>query len=232
MLGIFGFFLRVLDENDRPLPEALTLPLRRSAWRQAGLGIALGGGLMSLEFLVEAIGGRLSVQAAFSKTAVLELLAISVLLLVGALLEELTFRGYPFQKLVESVGPAAAVVVLAALFGIVHLQNPASGGLVSWSFCNTVAVGVLLAVFFVRTRTLWMPLGFHFAWNFFQGCVFGLPVSGIRLFNPVVRTEAAGPLWLTGGAYGPEGSTLCTVLTLSALVLSLCIPSRWLHPQE
>jgi len=232
LLAVFSFFLRVLDENERSLPEALTLPLRRSSSRQFLLGLSLGGGLMSLEFSGEAIGATLSAQVALNRGSLLRLLAIAVLLIAGALMEELSFRGYPFQRLVESVGPIPAVAVLSILFGWVHLSNPESGGLVSWSFCNTIAVGILLAVLFLRSRTLWMPLGFHFGWNFFQGCVFGLPVSGITYLSPVVRTQAVGPVWLTGGAYGPEASALCTALTLAALGLVICVPERIFKAEE
>jgi CAAX protease family protein len=129
-----------------------------------------------------------------------------LMLLAAAADEELIFRGYPFQRLVEVAGPLLAVVAFAALFGAAHLRNPFQ----SWiSTLNTVCVGVLLAICYLRTRALWLPLGIHFAWNFVQGYVLGMPVSGMAFPHGILQAEIYGPFWLTGGAYGPEGSILC-----------------------
>ena len=68
------------------------------------------------------------------------------------------------------------------------------------------AIGILLSIMYLRTRSLWLPWGFHFAWNTTLGLVLGLPVSGLRLFNVAVHGTANGPRWLTGGSYGIEAS--------------------------
>jgi membrane protease YdiL (CAAX protease family) len=126
-------------------------------------------------------------------------------LMVAASVEELIFRGYPFQRLVDVVGPAVAVIAVSILFGAAHLRNPFQ----SWiSSANTALVGVLLAVCYLRTRALWLPIGIHFAWNFVQGYVLGFPVSGMVFPRGILQAEVSGPSWLTGGAYGPEGSIL------------------------
>ena len=75
-----------------------------------------------------------------------------------------------------------------------------------WGLVNTVAIGILLSIVYLRTRALWLPWGFHFAWNTVLGLVLGLPVSGLRLFNVAVHGAASGPKWLTGGSYGIEAS--------------------------
>jgi hypothetical protein len=128
------------------------------------------------------------------------------MLMAAAADEELIFRGYPFQRLVEVAGPLPAVVAFAALFGAAHLGNPFQNWI---STLNTALVGVLLAICYLRTRALWLPLGIHFAWNFVQGYVLGMPVSGVAFPHGILRAEIDGPFWLTGGAYGPEGSILC-----------------------
>ena len=129
-----------------------------------------------------------------------------ILLMLAAANEELVFRGYPFQRLVDAGGPLFAVVALSVLFGAAHLRNPFH----TWiSILNTAVVGVLLAICYLRTRALWLPLGIHFAWNFVQGYILGLPVSGLALPGSVLQAKISGPLWLNGGAYGPEGSILC-----------------------
>ena len=127
------------------------------------------------------------------------------LLTVAAADEELIFRGYPFQRLVDVGGPVFAVITLSVLFGAAHLRNPFH----TWiSTLNTAVVGVLLAICYLRTRALWLPLGIHFAWNFVQGFVLGLPVSGLSFPQHILQAKVSGFLWLTGGAYGPEGSIL------------------------
>jgi CAAX protease family protein len=132
-------------------------------------------------------------------------LLIFLLFAVAAAVEELVFRGYPFQRLVDVGGPVFAVIVLSVLFGLAHLRNPFH----TWiSTLNTAAVGVLLAICYLRTRALWLPLGIHFAWNFVQGFVLGLPVSGLVFPEPLLQAKVSGPAWLTGSAYGPEGSIL------------------------
>ena len=113
------------------------------------------------------------------------------------------FRGYPFQHLEQGIGAIGAIAVFSVLFGAVHLANP---GASLWGLVNTILIGVLLAISYLRTRALWLPWGIHFGWNFALGVLFGLPVSGLRLFNVVVRTTVSGPNWVTGGSYGVEAS--------------------------
>jgi hypothetical protein len=146
---------------------------------------------------------------------------VSLLLFGGALLEEVMFRGYPFQRLVEAVGPFWAVTMASALFAAAHLGNPNAGGVLSWAFFNTIAIGVLLAVAYLRTRTLWFPFGIHFGWNFALGFVFGLPVSGLSDFSVLVHGSIRGHQWLTGGAYGLENSGAAAILMVLSLLLVL-----------
>jgi hypothetical protein len=88
---------------------------------------------------------------------------------------------------------------------------------------NTVLIGVVLAIAYLRTRALWLPWGLHFGWNASLGLLFGLPVSGLRMFNVVDRTSVSGSRWLTGGSYGPEASVPGTV----AVIVGLVVVSLW-----
>jgi membrane protease YdiL (CAAX protease family) len=140
-------------------------------------------------------------------------------LFVAATDEELIFRGYPFQRLADALGPAAAVALFSGAFGLVHLRNPDHTWL---STLNTMLVGVPLAVAYLRTRALWLPVGIHLAWNYFQGFGLGLPVSGLGVPFSVLRAEVTGNQLLTGGAYGPEGGLLATgVIAAATVYLSL-----------
>ncbi len=138
--------------------------------------------------------------------------ATLVLLLVAATNEELIFRGYPFQRLAQSMGAPGAVMVFSALFGLVHLSNPSH----TWvSTLNTALVGVPLALSYLRTRALWMPVGIHFTWNFLQGFGLGLPISGFSVPFSVLKAQVSGDGLLTGGRYGPEANILTSVVIVA-----------------
>jgi membrane protease YdiL (CAAX protease family) len=222
----FVFFLRVLDYNPHPLPIALGLPLDRVAARQWSTGFALGALLITADALCIICFGSVRFHLHLTSQLFLRAAAVALLLLFGALMEELAFRGYPFQKLTEAFGAFWAVVLLSALFGAVHLLNPEAQGWLSWGFFNTIAIGVLFALARIRTGSLWFSFGIHFGWNFFQGAVFALPVSGLSEFSTVITATVQGSPALTGQAYGPEASATC------AVVLVIALPLLWRFTAE
>lgn len=221
--GFLGFSY-VLDHVEIGNWAYIGLPLSGDAVKQTAIGIGIGALLVSIAVGAIAVFGNLHMNMNVSGKALLRLGLVTVLLLGGAMLEELMFRGYPFQRLVESVGAWAAIAFLSILFGAVHLGNPNSGGVLSWGFFNTIVVGALLAYAYLRTRTLWLSFGIHFAWNFFLGVVFGLPVSGLMDFAVVVRSQAHGSTLLTGGAYGIEASMTGAFVILLGYVLVAFVP--------
>ncbi len=208
--ALAGFVLlaRTADGREGDLASYLGLPRKR--WlRDLFWGMLLGFGMVFVAVHTIYFVGDLTRNVYLNRRA-FELAAVElVILAAGAAMEEVMFRGYPFQRLVESAGPVAATVVLSGLFGLAHLTNPNAS---IWGVANTAAVGVLFCLAYLRTRSLWMPIGIHFAWNTSLGLVFGLPVSGLRGFSVIVRSKAEGPLWLTGGAYGIEASAVGTVV--------------------
>jgi membrane protease YdiL (CAAX protease family) len=224
--GGFAFFLRVFDYDRGPLLLALGLPWNGKAGSNLVAGFSLGAFLITADVGAIALIGSLHFQFHLSHHMALRAAGGTAVLLAGAILEELAFRGYPFQKLVQSFGAFWAVLVLSALFGAGHLGNPSAGGWLSWGFFNTLAVGVMLALARLRSGSLWFSIGLHFSWNFVEGTVFGLPVSGLRDFVTVVHGTAAGPRWLTGGAYGPEASAICMVVMVAAVPLLLQMTER------
>jgi uncharacterized protein len=205
LLGLYWILTRFLDG----CPLGSVGFAFHSRWKNE-----LATGLIAGIVMLLAVAGAESLLgvARFSLApvpAVRTLLAgivLFLLLMVAAADEELVFRGYPFQSLVGVAGPVAAVVVASALFGAAHLRNPFQNWI---STLNTALVGVLLAICYLRTRALWLPLGIHFSWNFVQGYVLGLPVSGVTFPSAIFQAKISGPSWLSGGAYGPEGSILC-----------------------
>jgi membrane protease YdiL (CAAX protease family) len=156
---------------------------------------------------------------------------VYVLLAAG---EEALFRGYPLQTLMRSWPFVLAVLPSSVLFAYVHLTNPnlPGGYLRAIMFTNTALAGVWLAVGFWRTRSMWLPLGLHWAWNWTMGSLLGLPVSGITSLTraPLLRATDRGPAWLTGGAYGLEGGLACTFVLVLATVFVW--RTRLLRPAE
>jgi membrane protease YdiL (CAAX protease family) len=142
-------------------------------------------------------------------------LAVSLLVFVfAAAAEEIVFRGYPLQTLTRANLAWLGVLLTSVPFAAVHLNNPHA--VPGFTFVNTALAGVWLAVAYLRTRSLWLPLALHWSWNWAQASLLGFPVSGIERIAPAPLLQAinAGPDWLTGGAYGIEGGAACTVALL------------------
>jgi membrane protease YdiL (CAAX protease family) len=224
LIGGFAFFYRVLDQWDGDTWQYLGIPWKRIAIPQFIAGFAISAVLITIAVACIAVLGSLSLGINFSGRAFAHEILVVILLIGGALLKELSFRGYPFQRLVEAIRPVGAIVVLSILFGAAHLQNPNAGGILSLGFFNTILVGVLFAYAYLRTRTLWLPIGMHFSWNFFLGVVYGLPVSGLRDFSIVVRSTARGSHILTGGTYGIEASLPGTLVLFLGFLLVAWAP--------
>ncbi len=128
--------------------------------------------------------------------------------------EELIFRGYPFQALIEGMGAVGATIFMSVFFGLVHLTNPSAN---FFSTLNTMLAGVWLSVAYLKTRTLYFPFGMHFSWNMVQSFFLSLPVSGLLTNRTLFVPTDYGPYWLTGGRYGPEAGVGTTVVILAAI---------------
>jgi uncharacterized protein len=211
LLAVGFSILQAIAHRHSSLREVLGLPKRSTALQEWTLGIAVGWGMVVLAVLTMALGGTLHVHLWTQPRAWLLLLLNLVTLAVAALAEEVAFRGYPYRRLIEGIGPVAATIGVSLLFGIGHAFNPGA----TWtSVLVTMLAGLLLSVAWLRTHGLWLGWGLHFAWNACIGILFGLPISGINNFASVVQTRAFGRRWLTGGDYGPEGAVFTTVVLL------------------
>lgn len=144
----------------------------------------------------------------------------AVIFVLAGSAEEALFRGYPLQTLTRAKLAWLGILLTSISFAAVHLNNPHVPR--AFAFVNTAVAGVWLAVAYVRTRSLWFPMGLHWSWNWTQASLLGIPVSGIERIAPAPLLHAmnAGPDWLTGGAYGIEGGAACTVaLIVSTIVV-------------
>jgi membrane protease YdiL (CAAX protease family) len=203
-------FLRVFDR--RPLTD-LGVRLTRGSLADFARGCALAFVILTIVFVFSWATGAIRVEG-FARPApegtpvAAYLLGAIVAFLCVGVYEELMFRGYVLQALEERGSKVAAVIVSSLLFAILHFANP---GADPTGLINTALIGALLAAVYLRTRSLWMPIGFHFAWNFLLGYVYSLPVSGLPLHGLLEITEVESESRLTGGSYGPEAGLLTTI---------------------
>ncbi len=206
LLAVFGV-TRLIERRN---PAAIGLGLRRFVidWlKGAGVGAAY---LCASVGILALLGGYRLSGVAFAGQS----LAAGLLLhfLVGVF-EETLFRGILFRFLEEGFGSWVALAMTALLFGFSHLSNPHA---TVWSaIAIALEAGVSLGAVYMATRSLWFAMGLHTAWNFLQGSIFGVAVSGTgaptdSLFQPLIQ----GNQWLTGGAFGIEASVIAVVLGL------------------
>ena len=213
--------------------RSLGLWFHQSWFRDLLVGSLIGFLSLALATAIATLGRGLSFTASSRNdlSGVVQTLVLSgALFIVAALAEEALFRGYPLQTFTRARLVWLAVFLTSVPFAAVHLRNP--NVVAGFTFVNTALAGVWLAVAYLRTRSLWFPLGVHWSWNWALGSVFGLPVSGITNLapHPLFRGADQGPAWLTGGAYGIEGGIACTATLL--ISIAFIWKTRLVKPTE
>ena len=146
--------------------------------------------------------------------------ALTVLVLApAALSEEVIFRGVPLVLLAFAMGRGAAITAVAVPFALAHLLNP---NLTALGVGNIALAGIFLGLAFYAPGGIWTASGAHLGWNGVLACL-DTPVSGVPFDIPLLDYRAGGPVWLTGGAFGPEGGLGATI----ALTLAIYVTARW-----
>jgi uncharacterized protein len=144
-------------------------------------------------------------------------------LLPAAFGEELLLRGYPFAVLKEAVGARWTLISTSIVFGLLHIPNP---GADSQSIVIVMLAGFFLGSIFLATRSLYAATAAHFVWNWFMAAGLHSPVSGLPVSTPDYRVIDAGPDWLTGGAWGPEGGFAAALGMFAVLIYLHARPLR------
>lgn len=136
---------------------------------------------------------------------------------INAVNEEIIFRGYVFQLFAERRSPYASVLVFSLIFALAHFANP---NLSKLGFFNLFLAGVVFSLMYLRTKSLWLGIGFHTGWNFFQSILFGSPISGVNYFKGIIRTKIEEfPKFLFGGQFGIEGGLFTTIVLFLTIYL-------------
>jgi membrane protease YdiL (CAAX protease family) len=216
LLAVFWPFSRYLD------PETAGLFDRRGWAKELLAGIAAGALIFSLVVAASALLGNYHVIGSSGLETIWEPIAGAAL--IPGFTEELFFRGILFRYVEKTAGSWIALALTSAAFGAVHLGNPGA----TWfsSVCIAIEAGILLGAVYMLTRRLWAAMGLHAAWNFTQGWIFGLPVSGGHGGTGLLNGRLSGPDLLTGGAFGLEASLPGLIVATTAGVAILAVAIR------
>lgn len=184
--------------------------------REMPLGLLIGAALFTLMTGIVAAMGGIRVEGVNGVGALWAMLAMAV---TSGTIEEILFRGILLRHIESMLGTWAALLITSVLFGVAHLSNP--GASLFAAFAIAMEAGILLGAAYLWTRRLWVPMGIHAAWNFTQGWVFSVPVSGGKAPDGLLATVREGPDWLTGGAFGLEASVIAMLVATGAGLLLL-----------
>jgi membrane protease YdiL (CAAX protease family) len=215
-LGVYALMVRWLERR-----RATELMLR------PGAAHFLAGGALGIALMATVYGILWAAQmAVFGPGDGLTHLAGGLAaMFLAAVFEELLFRAVLFRILEQACGTTVALVGSALLFGFAHGLNP--GATLISDVAIVIEAGLLLGLAYALTRNLWLAIGIHTGWNFTEGSVFGVSVSGTPASSSLFHSVLKGPELLTGGAFGPEASIIAiAVCGLAALVLGVLVYRR------
>jgi uncharacterized protein len=217
VLAAYRSYVRFIER--RPVTE-----LSRPGFaRELLAGVVLGALLFSMTIGVIAAFGAFHVTGSNGWTPMLAAVPTFIL---AAVFEEVVIRGVVFRILELWLGSWMALAFSAALFGLLHIFNP--GANLQSSAAIMMEAGILLAAAYMLTRRLWFCIGIHFAWNFTQGSIFSVSVSG-HAISGLLQSQMTGPVWLTGGAFGAEASVVAVLICTIAGLLFLRVAYRMGH---
>jgi membrane protease YdiL (CAAX protease family) len=215
--AVIVLLLRFFEQRG---PAAIGMPFVANAWKTTAAGTLLGAVPICLTLGFAVLAGYGTVSPGSMNFASL-LPVLLPMLIAGFFLaawEEFVLRGYLLRQLSIGINPAAAVVITAALFGLMHSGNPGA----NWQgLVYTALGGMLMGWMVIRTGSLWLMIGYHFGWNATASGLFGLELSGFEEDGSLFDSSLHGSDWLTGGSYGFEAS-LPTMIA-EVLVLSVAL---------
>jgi uncharacterized protein len=195
---------------------SLGLQVNKQAFTDILIGIIITFVMMGLIYFAEVIAGWLIFESfAWQTEPVINVISGVLIFFVFFVIvgwnEELLSRGYHLQTIASGTNIFWGVVISSSVFGLAHLGNPNA----TWvSAAGIFFAGLFLAYAYLRTGQLWLSIGLHIGWNFFEGVIFGFPVSGLDIYH-LIRHRIQGPEIWTGGAFGPEAG----LIVLPALVI-------------
>lgn len=214
ILLLFIFWVKVIEKN-----SLSTLGFVKKNWlKYLGWGILISLLQMGVIALVYQMGGIGTFELnELSLEPILFILGLFPFWLLQGGTEEVATRGWLLTRIAARTNLPLAIGISSSLFGILHLGN---SGVTFISLLNIVLDGVLAALLFIYTDSIWLVVAQHGTWNYVQGNLLGFQVSGTGADASIFSfTMGSGPDWLTGGAFGAEGSIITTLVLLVSLVI-------------
>ena len=221
ILLLFIFWVKFIEKN--PLS---TLGFVKRNWlKYLGWGILLSLLQMGVIALVYQLGGIGSFELnELSLEPILFILGLFPFWLLQGGTEEVATRGWLLTRIAARTNLPLAIAISSSLFGFLHLGN---SGVTFLSVLNIVLDGVLAGLLLVYTDSIWLVVAQHGTWNYVQGNLLGFQVSGTGADASIFSfTMGSGPDWLTGGAFGAEGSIITTLVLLVSLVVVYLLGER------
>lgn len=199
--------------------------VRKDAWIHYLKGIAVGFVFFSTVYLTLIATGSVTFDGLNSKASLAMLLLFFFGFVIQGAQEEILTRGYFMMSLSTRLPAIAAILISSFTFSVLHLFNSGFGLL---AFVNLVLYGVFLAVYMLKTGNIWGVCAIHSVWNFSQGNLYGMPVSGMNIMEISLFSSSLveGKEWLSGGAFGPEGGVITSAVSILAIVLTLLLGKR------
>lgn len=192
--------------------------------REWAIGALCGAGLYTASAVVLMLLGIYKVEGLNPWLFLLPNLALAI---KSGIFEELIFRGVLFRSVEAMFGSWVGILVSSLAFGLLHLLNP--GAMLGGAIYISIEAGLLLSAAYLVTRRLWICMGFHMAWNYFQSAVFSGVVSGGVSDPGLLKARIEGPEWLTGGSFGMEHSVVALVICTTTGVILLLMAIRRGH---
>ncbi len=192
--------------------------------REWAIGALLGAGLYSACAVSLMLLGIYRIEGFNPAIFLLPNIALAI---KSGIFEELVFRGVLFKSVEDVFGSWAGIVTSSLVFGLIHMMN--AGATLGGAIYICIEAGLLLSAAYMVTRRLWIGIGLHMAWNYFQSAVFSGVVSGAETDPGLLKAVIEGPQWLTGGSFGMEHSIFALVYCTSAGVILLIIAIRRGH---
>lgn len=199
--------------------------VRKDAWIHYLRGMAVGFVFFSTVYLTLIATGSVTFDGLNSKASLAMLLLFFFGFVIQGAQEEILTRGYFMMSLSTRLPAIAAILISSFTFSVLHLFNSGFGLL---AFVNLVLYGVFLAVYMLKTGNIWGVCAIHSVWNFSQGNLYGMPVSGMNILETSLFSSSLveGKEWLSGGAFGPEGGVITSAVSILAIVLTLLLGKR------
>jgi membrane protease YdiL (CAAX protease family) len=195
-----------------------------SSWRDLGVGLLIGAVSFSIVAFILLATKSVEMVNSFGtpKFSISLMVQLFIFIFVG-INEELFCRGYCMTVLKQTKKPWAPIVVSAIIFSAMHSMN---GGISLLAYINLFLFGIFMGYLFIKTKNIWMCIGYHITWNYFQGDVFGFLVSG-NTTDSIYSIKVLSSNIINGGSFGPEGGLVVTVLLVISILLAYkFIPNR------